>query len=72
MPIKPLDSPDPEIHSQNIQAMLRELINHTRHDVAQVKEPRFQALLETTAEVLSGLEIAFQHYNEQKEPAWKH
>jgi hypothetical protein len=51
--------------------MLRELIDHTRRDVEQVKEPRFQALLETTAEVLGGLETAFKHYSERKEPAWK-
>jgi hypothetical protein len=48
------------------------LIDHARRDVDQVKEPRFQALLETTAEVLGGLETAFKHYSERKEPAWKH
>ena len=48
-----------------------ELIEHARRDVNQVKEPRFQALLETTAEVLGGLETAFKHYSERKEPAWK-
>ena len=55
-----------------VQVLLREIIDHTRQDVAEVKEPRFQALLETTAEVLEGLETAFRHYSERKEPAWKH
>jgi hypothetical protein len=71
MSVKTIASPDPEVHSQNLQQLLRELIEHTRRDVMQVKEPRFQALLETTAEVLSGLETAFRHYSERKEPAWK-
>jgi len=71
MSLKTINSSDPELHSQNLQQMLRELIDHTRRDVEQVKEPRFQALLETTAEVLGGLETAFRHYSEQKEPAWK-
>jgi len=71
MSIKSLHSPEPEIHSQNIQRMLRELIDHTRLDVEKVNEPRFQALLETSAEVLGGLETAFKHYSERKEPAWK-
>ena len=71
MSVKKLDTPDPESHSQNIQKLLRELIEHARRDVNQVKEPRFQALLETTAEVLGGLKTAFKHYSERKEPAWK-
>jgi hypothetical protein len=72
MSMKNLDSPDPDDDSQNFQKILRELIDHARRDVDQVKEPRFQALLETTAEVLGGLETAFKHYSERKEPVWKH
>ena len=64
-------SSDPEVHSRNIQQMLDELITHTRQDLDRVAEPRFQALLETTAEVLTGLKTAFGHYNEGKETAWK-
>ena len=72
MDTKTIQSADPEVHAQNIREMLRKIIDHARQDVAQVKEPRFQALLETTAEVLEGLETAFRHYSERKEPAWKH
>jgi len=71
MSLKTINSPDPEPHSQNLQQMLRELIDHTRRDVEQVREPRFQALLETTAEVLRGLETALKHYSERREQAWK-
>jgi len=61
---------DPLVHQQNIQQKLEELIQHTREDVERVDEPRFQALLETTAEVLTGLKTAFQHYGNKSERAW--
>ena len=49
------NSADPAVHSRNLQAGLTELIDHARQDIDRVAEPRFQALLETTAEVLKGL-----------------
>ena len=66
-----IHSSDPKVHSQHIQKMLEELIVHSRKDLDQIDEPRFQALLETTAEVLTGLKTAFRDYNEGKERAWK-
>ena len=63
---------DPKVHSQNIQRILDDLVAQTRHDVDHITEPRFQALLETTAEVLIGLRTAFRDYSEGKEKAWKH
>ena len=63
-------SPDPAVHSRNIQNQLDEIIQHVREDVRKVSEPRFQALLETTAEVLGGLKTAYQHYDAKSEPAW--
>ena len=71
MPVTNIESSDPKVHSGNIQRMLHEVMDHARQDVEKVKEPRFQALLETTAEVLGGLETAFRHYSEGKERAWK-
>jgi hypothetical protein len=64
------DSSDPQVHREHIQRQLDELIQHTRADVGRVTEPRFQALLETTAEVLTGLKTAYQHYGSKAEPAW--
>jgi hypothetical protein len=64
-------SPDPAVHSRNIQDGLAELIEHAKRDVDRVSEPRFQALLETTAEVLGGLRAAFEHYDQGKEKAWR-
>ncbi len=64
-------SPNAGVHSQNIQRMLSDLIVHLRQDTVVVDEPRFGALLETSAEVLAGLKTAFEHYDQGKERAWK-
>lgn len=68
--MKPETTSDPAVHSENIQEQLEELIQHARADIERVDEPRFQALLETTAEVLTGLKTAFQHYGQKREAAW--
>ena len=47
------------------------MIAHAREDVGKVKEPQLRALLETTAEVLTGLRHAFEHYESKSEPAWQ-
>jgi len=64
-------SGEPRVHSENIQHRLTDLIDHLHTDIERVNEPRFQALLETSAEVISGLRTAFRHYDEGKETAWK-
>jgi hypothetical protein len=63
-------SSDPQVHKENITRKLDELIQHAREDIDRVSEPRFQALLETTAEVLTGHRTAYQHYGEKHERAW--
>jgi hypothetical protein len=68
--VKAESSSEPSVHAENIQRRLDELIEHARKDIDRVDEPRFQALLETTAEVLTGLKTAFQHYGEKRERAW--
>jgi hypothetical protein len=64
-------SKDPRAHTANIRAEFRELVGHLREDVKKVEEPKAQALFETAAEVISGLETAFKHYEEKSEDAWK-
>ena len=59
-----------QYHAQNIQQMLSDLIQHVREDVGKVEEPKFQALLETSAEVLNGLRTAYEHYEKKSEPAF--
>lgn len=70
MSITSVESTNPKVHSRNIQDELSGLIEQVRADIDQVEEPRFQALLETTAEVLIGLRTAFRDYNEKPEKAW--
>jgi len=44
---------------------------YLRSDLSKIDEPKAQALFETTAEVISGLDTAFKHYEEKSEKAWK-
>jgi hypothetical protein len=62
---------DPADYSRNIQRLLSELIIHTRDNVEHVNDPQFRALMETSAEVLSGLRTAYEHYDQAREPAWQ-
>ena len=56
-------SHDPSVHTRNIKQMLTEVIDHLREDLDKVTEPKAQALFETSAEVLTGLRTAFEHYD---------
>lgn len=62
---------DPRHHTTNLKRMLREVAAHAREDVGKVSDPRAQALFETTAEVLLGLEKAYQDFEDRSERAWK-
>jgi len=64
----PIDesSSDPAVHSAHLQQEISHLITHLRQDAGRVAEPRFQAMLETSAETLTGLQTAFRHYGEKK------
>jgi hypothetical protein len=64
-------SKDPRAHTANVRKEFRELIDHLRGDINKIDEPKAQALLETAAEVLTGLDTAFKHYEEKSENAWK-
>ncbi len=67
---KLINSPDPRLHSLNVQSMLTELVDHLQFDVTLVNEPRFQALLETSREVLKGLRRAYQDFDQGQEKGW--
>ena len=64
-------SKDPRAHTANVRKEFRELIDHLRRDINKIDEPKAQALFETAAEVISGLDTSFKHYEEKKEDAWK-
>jgi hypothetical protein len=50
---------------RNVRKEFRELIEHLRGDVNKIDEPKAQALFETAAEVISGLDTEFKHYEEK-------
>ena len=64
-------SKNPRAHSANLRKEFRILIDHLRGDIEKIDDPKAQALFETAAEVISGLDTAFEHYEEKSESAWK-
>jgi hypothetical protein len=62
---------DPRRHTSQVRERLSELIAHLRQDVGKIDDPRAQALFETTAEVLTGLEKAYTDFEARDEPAWR-
>jgi len=62
---------DPLYLSANIKGMLNDVMEHVRDDVGKVDDPKARALFETTAEVLSGLITAYNHYESGTERAWQ-
>jgi hypothetical protein len=72
------DSPDPRErprdareHAREAQHRLESLIDHLRDDVRRVDDPQLEAILETAAEVLSGLNKTLHDYERRNEPAWR-
>jgi len=62
---------DLERHTTHIRTLLTEASRQARLEIKQVKNPKVQALLETTAEVLDGLRKAYADFEQHDEPAWK-
>lgn len=65
------DEDDPRERSRHTRDRLQETIESLRAEVQEVDEPQFKALLETSAEVLSGLSASLRHYAERSESAWR-
>lgn len=59
---------DPRHHTTKLKGMLDDTGN-AREDVGKIDEPKAQALFETTAEVLAGFIIAYDHYEQKCEAA---
>ncbi|HEU5434113.1 MAG TPA: hypothetical protein VFU81_20755 [Thermomicrobiales bacterium] len=57
--------------ADEIKGMLDDVIQRARRDIGEIDDPRAKALFETTAEVLIGLETAYQHYAQGTEQAWR-
>ena len=69
--MKDLQTSDPKAHSGNLRSKLLEIVEHWPGDKVKVKDPRAKALFETSAEVVNSLIVAFRHFEEGKEEAWK-
>lgn len=54
-----------------MQERLADLAEQMRSEVGHSEDARLGALLETSAEVLTGLRTAFQHFEKGQEKAWQ-
>ena len=52
--------------------MLNAVIKRCRDDIEKVSEPKAQAIFETTAEVLTGLMTAYDHYETEVAETLRH
>jgi len=68
--MKPHDR-NPLQHTRKMRSRFRGLIEHLRSDVDKIGAPQFTAMFETAAEVLGGLEKAFDDYERKNESAWE-
>ncbi|TKK66185.1 hypothetical protein FC093_18210 [Ilyomonas limi] len=62
---------NPMEHTANVKKEFRALIDHLRRDVERLQDPSAKALFEVSAEVITGLEKAFNDYEQKNEAAWK-
>lgn len=71
MEISRVNSSNPEEHARYIEGLLSSLKEHCRSEVSLFPDAHGKALLETTADVLEGLEKAFRDFLCHKEEAWR-
>lgn len=69
--MKELQTKEHGPHVDNIKDELHELVKHLRRDAQIVDDEQAAALFETSAEVIHGLEVAFDHFKTKVEPAWQ-
>jgi hypothetical protein len=71
MEFSKIPSPNPTEHVRNLEDILASLKSLMRSEIELFHDPKGKALLETSAEVLGGLEKAFHHYLNRDEDVWK-
>jgi len=69
--LKEINSGEARDHTPQIRQAFTELSQHLRKDIGKVDDAKAQALFETAAEVLDGLDRTFDHYEQRAEPAWR-
>jgi len=63
------DDPEPLVRA--MRERLEGLVHDLRGDIRRMEDPQFNALFETSAEVLIGLTKAFRDFESKEEPAWR-
>lgn len=71
MEFEKLPTPSPVEHAKNIEDILSSLKSLCRSEIEVFHDPKAKALLETSAEVLGGLEKAFHEFLSKNEDVWK-
>ena len=71
MELSQLPSHNPLEHAKNIEDILASLKTLCRSEIEVFEDPKGKALLETSAEVLAGLEKAFHDFQAKDHKAWK-
>jgi hypothetical protein len=71
MSTQTVNSTETKRHSSIMQHALTDLVHQARKEIDNVEDPRFKAILETTAEVLIGLRKTFEDYSEGREQVWQ-
>lgn len=66
-----LPSANPVEHARNIEDILASLKSLMRSEIQVFHDPKAKALLETSAEVLGGLEKAFHDFLSKEDDVWK-
>lgn len=61
---------NPLIHTANVKKEFQKISEHLREDVEKLEDPQAKALFEVSAEVIDGLEKAFNDYEKKNETAW--
>lgn len=71
MEFSKLNTPNPVDHAKNIEDIISSLRMLCKSEISVFSDPKAKALLETSAEVLGGLENAFHEFLSKNDAAWK-
>lgn len=71
MELQHTNNPNPLEHAKNLEDILSSLKSLMRSEIGVFHDPKAKALLETSAEVLGGLEKAFHDFVMKDEDVWK-
>lgn len=56
----------PAVHSSRVRGELKALIDHLQADCRRVDDPHYRALLQVSAEMLTGVHSAFVNFDEAR------